>query len=110
MKHKEDENTSESFLREVNAVSKAEEMAQKLNQEAQKESERLINNAQAESVKILSQASKEAVDAKNKVISNSRKDTQRRVDEILNKAHKKAEELSSKRLTKRAIDNIVDSL
>lgn len=101
---------SESFLREVNAVSEAEKTSQELVEQAKKKAEQAISDAQAEADSILARASKEAVAKKNSIIAKSRQETDKKVKKIIEGANGRAQELSSRRLSSQAAKNLSDSL
>ncbi|MFA5108253.1 MAG: hypothetical protein WC492_01830 [Candidatus Micrarchaeia archaeon] len=102
--------SSESFLKEVNAVAQAEKKASKLVEDAHINASKIIDKANSESVSIRAHASKQAVNEKNKIISKAREATDKRVKQILDEAQVNAQKLSSKRLAPQVAREIADSI
>lgn len=101
---------SESFVKEVLAVSEAEARAKKRVEEAQSAAAALQSESQAKAVEVAAAAGDRAVAEKNAIIASARKGADEQIRRLTDRANARARELASRRLTEAAAQDIADSL
>ena len=104
------QSSSDDFLREVEAVSSAEERASKKVQDAKAEAEKIKAKAQGQAVEVSTNASEKAVAEKNKIILARRHAAEVKIGQLLNRAGQKSEDYSSRRLPESAVKDICETI
>jgi len=104
------DNNPESFQKEIHAVSEAEKTAEQLLVKAQHKSQELILEANSRAVSISTASSKDSVVQKDKIIHESRKETDKKVQKILSHAQAHATEISKMRLSLQKASKLAEDL
>ncbi|MFH1095808.1 MAG: hypothetical protein V1728_06335 [Candidatus Micrarchaeota archaeon] len=103
-----DAQSSEPFLHEVHQVAMAETDAARKMKEASDEAARIRAQAQEKAVETAAQATQAAVGEKNRIIAAGRKKTDEKARKLLEEAAIKSAQLSSRRLSESAAQEICD--